>query len=134
MGSKYYIMGTALFMAASAYSQTLTSQKATELMTKSGCMVCHAIDKTKIGPSYQDVALHYAVPSAEVKAYLKGKSAADYLFEKVRIGTKPGLNKNWVKSKEGRAYGMMTPNPAGRISDENLKALIAFILAVPVAK
>ncbi len=128
----YYIF---VLFAFSAKSQPLKKETAMALMTKSGCMVCHAIDKTKIGPSYEEVSARYASPTEEVKAYLKGQSANDYLFSKVRKGTKVGVNKNWIKSKEGRPYGMMTPNPVGRLSDSDLKALLAFILSLtPAAK
>lgn len=109
---------------------TLTKDQAVKLMTKSGCMVCHSIDSTKIGPSYKDVSERYANPNAETLAYLKGMKPSEYLMNKVRTGTKPGVNKNWIKSKEGKAYGMMTPNPVKKISDADLNDLVNFILTV----
>jgi len=119
--------------AFSAKSQPVKKDTAMALMTKSGCMVCHALDKTKIGPSYEEVSARYASPTDEVKAYLKGISPYEYLFAKVRKGTKVGVNKNWIKSKEGRPYGMMTPNPVARISDADLKSLLDFILSLSPA-
>lgn len=133
MKFQYLLIAAILFLTFSARSEVLKQEAAVALMAKSGCMVCHAIDKTKIGPSYQDVSARYAIPAADVKAYLKGQSAADYLFAKVRSGTKQGVNRNWVKSKEGRPYGMMTPNTVSRVSDADLKALVAFILSIPSA-
>lgn len=120
---------TLTLFSAMASAGPLTTESANKLMMKSGCMTCHSIDTTKIGPSYKDVAARYANPNAETLAYLKGEKPADYLMKKVRTGTKIGVNKNWVKSKEGKAYGMMTPNPVGRISDADLKDLITFILS-----
>ena len=99
-------------------------------MQTSGCAACHAIDKTLIGPAYKDVAKRYKNPDAATLAYLKGQTAKDYLKVKVRTGSKPGINKNWTKSPEGKVYGMMTPNPVNRISDEKLAAMIDFILSL----
>lgn len=108
---------------------TLTKDTANKMMMKSGCMTCHSIDTTKIGPAYKDVGTRYAAPDAATLAYLKGEKPLDYLMKKVRLGTKLGVNKNWIKSKEGKTYGMMTPNPVTRISDADLKDLLTFILA-----
>ncbi|MCK6593933.1 MAG: c-type cytochrome [Bacteriovoracaceae bacterium] len=109
---------------------TLTSDTANKLMTKSGCMTCHSQDTTKIGPSYKEVSNRYNNLTPETLAYLKGEKPFDYLMKKVRTGTKIGVNKNWMKSKEGKTYGMMTPNPPTRISDADLKDLITYILAL----
>ena len=111
-------------------AEVLTQDAALKLITKSGCTTCHAIDQAKLGPAYKDVAARYASPSAEVKAYLKGQAPLEYLMTKVRTGTKVGINKNWIKTKEGRPYAMMTPNPVTKISDADLKALLQFILAL----
>ncbi len=125
------LMSTLLFLTFFANSYAgLDQTGATKLMTKAGCMTCHSVDNTKIGPAYKDVSARYASPNAETTAYLKGQKPAEYLFNKVRTGTKMGVNKNWIKSKEGKAYGMMTPNPVSRISDADLKELITFILAL----
>lgn len=124
------ILITSFLFALNTNAATLNSESATRLMTKSGCMTCHSIDNTKIGPAYKDVGARYANPDAETKAYLKGEKPLDYLMKKVRTGSKPGVNKNWIKSKEGKAYGLMTPNPVSRISDADLKDLITFILSL----
>lgn len=119
-----------LSAVTSIQAATLTSDTANKLMTKSGCMTCHSQDTTKIGPAYKDVAHRYNNLTPETLAYLKGEKPFDYLMKKVRTGTKIGVNKNWVKSKEGKTYGMMTPNPASRISDADLKDLITYILSL----
>lgn len=120
----------ALVSLTSVHAATLTTDTALKLMTKSGCMTCHSIDKTKIGPSYKDVSNHYNKLTPETLAYLKGEKPFDYLMKKVRTGTKIGVNKNWIKSPEGKTYGMMTPNAVSRISDADLKDLVTFILSL----
>lgn len=126
---KFLFMPLSILLAANvAYAAPLTKDAANKLMMKSGCVTCHSIDKSKIGPSYKDVGARYKNPSPETLAYLKGEKPADYLFKKVRSGTKLGVNKNWLKSPEGKPYGMMTPNPVSKISDADLKELIAFII------
>ncbi|RPJ76982.1 MAG: hypothetical protein EHM20_06750 [Alphaproteobacteria bacterium] len=126
-----FLLATAsiLLLTGTSFAANLTKDTALKMMTKSGCMTCHSIDNTKIGPSYKDVGARYAAPDAATLAYLKGEKPADYLLKKVRSGTKMGVNKNWIKSKEGKTYGMMTPNPVTRISDADLKDLVTFILA-----
>lgn len=124
----YLIVGL-LLISSTAFAETYNKDTAAKLMTKSGCMTCHSLETTKIGPSYKDVSGRYASLSPETKAYLKGEAPIDYLMKKVRTGTKVGVNKNWIKSKEGKTYGMMIPNPVSRISDANLKDLLTFILA-----
>lgn len=119
-----------LGLSFNAFSGTLTPEAAGKIMSKSGCTTCHAVDKDKIGPAYKLVSEHYAKPSPVVLAYLKGEKPADYLFKKVRSGTKMNVNKNWLKSPAGKPYGMMTPNNEKKISDENLKDLIDYILAL----
>lgn len=119
-----------LIVVQGAHSQSITAEAANKIMSKSGCITCHAMDKDKIGPAYNLVAQRYASPSPEVLAYLKGEKPAEYLFKKVRSGTKPKLNKNWVKSSSGKPYGLMTPNSASKISDQDLKSLIEYILAL----
>lgn len=127
---KNLVLSLGILISFSTFSATLDKEGATRLMTKSGCMTCHSIDSTKIGPSYKDVGARYAAPDAATLAYLKGEKPFDYLMKKVRSGTKMGVNKNWIKSKEGKAYGLMTPNPVTRISDADLKDLLTFILSL----
>ena len=124
-----------IFLALAVASQSrggalLTQEDAKKLMQKSGCMSCHAIDKTVIGPAYKDVAKRYKKPDKATLDYLKGQKVVDYLQAKVRMGTKPGINKNWIKSPEGKPYGMMTPNPVNRIPDDQLVSLINYILSL----
>ena len=129
--TNFLILGfMSTMLTGAAFAEILNKDAVNKLMMKSGCMTCHSIDKTKIGPSYTDIGARYANPDAETKAYLKGEAPLDFLMKKVRVGTKPNLNKHWLKSKEGKTYGMMTPNPVSRISDANLKDLITYILSL----
>ena len=118
------------FSTSVSMSATLTADTANKMMMKSGCATCHSLDKMKIGPAYKEVAKRYSNLSPETLAYLKGEKPFDYLMKKVRTGTKIGVNKNWTKSPEGKAYGMMTPNPPTRISDADLKDLLTYILSL----
>ncbi len=71
-----------------------------------GCMVCHAIDKKVVGPSYKSVAAKY-----------KGDAnAADKLAKEVRAGSK-GI------------WGPVPMPAQAKISDADLKKVIAWILA-----
>lgn len=127
------IVLTGLVLAAFNFNPAqaaLDAAGASKLMGKAGCMTCHTIDKDKIGPAYKDVAARYANPSPETLAYLKGEKPLDYLIKKVRTGTKPTQNKNWIKNKAGKAYGLMTPNPPSKISDADLKDLVTYILSI----
>lgn len=119
-----------LYMTGQANSASISQADAQKIMQKSGCIACHAIDKTVLGPSYKDVAKRYKNPDKATLAYLKGQSPLEYLKAKVRTGTKMGVNKNWIKSPEGKPYAMMTPNPPTRIADDQLIKLIEYILSL----
>lgn len=43
-------------LTVSAAHGAVDADKAQALMKSSGCMSCHAVDKTKVGPSFKDVA------------------------------------------------------------------------------
>jgi cytochrome c len=78
-----------------------------DLLKKSGCTACHAIDKKVVGPAYIDVAAKY-----------KGDAgAAAKLTEKI----KKGGSGVWGPVP-------MPPNPA--VSDADLKTLVTYILAL----
>ena len=78
-----------------------------DLLKKSGCTACHAIDKKLVGPAYNDVAAKY-----------KGDAgAAAKLADKV----KKGGSGVWGQVP-------MPPNP--QVKDDDLKTMIAYILAL----
>jgi cytochrome c len=95
------LLGAFALAAGSAHATT------EEAMTKAGCMGCHAKDKKILGPAFKDIAAKY-----------KGQDGTlAKLTEKVRKGGS-GV---WGPIP-------MSPNPADKISDADLKAAIELIL------
>ena len=93
--------------AAAAAIAPLDDAKALAIMAKAGCAACHAIDKKIVGPAYTEVAKKR-----------KGEAgAAAMLMKKIREGG-------------AGAYGSipMPPNPATQISDDELKAMVDWVL------
>jgi cytochrome c len=104
-----------LTLCAASAAQPLDATQAKALIAKAECKSCHAVDERVVGPAYQEVAKRY-----------KGDAAApERLFLKVRAGG-------------GGTYGLvgphaaitMPPNSSDKISDDDLKKLIAWILAL----
>lgn len=82
------------------------AQSNEELAETSGCLGCHSIDEKVVGPSYVDVAAKY-----------KGqKDAPSILFQKVRTGG-------------SGVWGTVAMPPNKKVSDKDLKKIIAWILA-----
>jgi cytochrome c len=78
-----------------------------DLLKKSGCTACHAIDKKLVGPAYIEVATKY-----------KGDAgAAAKLMEKVRKGG-------------SGVWGQVPMPPNPQVSDADLKTMISYILAL----
>lgn len=100
-------------LSAAALSAVLLGAPASasqQIATKAGCTACHAVDKKLVGPSYRDVAAKY-----------RGRAdAAALLAERVRKGGK-GV---WGQVP-------MLPVDAAKISDADLKAVIAWVLKTP---
>ena len=81
-----------------------------QIATKGGCAACHAADKKMIGPAYKDIAAKY-----------KGRADAPALLaEKVRKG-----------GKDVWGPAPMLPSDPKKISDADLKTVIAWILKTP---
>jgi cytochrome c len=79
------------------------------IVKKARCVACHAVDTKRVGPAYKDVSAKY-----------KGSAKAPaQLFDKVRHGG----SGNWGEVP-------MLAHPADKISDDDLKAAIAWILAL----
>ena len=92
---------TALMLAAPS------AQASEALAEKNNCLGCHSVEEKVVGPAFKDVAAKY-----------KGqKDAAAMLADKV----KKGGSGNWGTVK-------MPPNP--KISDKELKQIIAWVLAL----
>ncbi len=98
------LLAAALFTAAPAHAADGEA-----IVKKARCVSCHAVDQKRVGPAYKDVAAKY-----------KGDSKiAAVLFDKVRHGG----SGNWGQVP-------MIPHPADKISDDDLKAAIHWILAL----
>jgi cytochrome c len=78
-----------------------------DLLKKSGCTACHAIDKKVVGPSYKEVAAKYR----------NDKGAAAMLAEKIK------------KGGQG-VWGPVPMPPNAGVSDADIKTLVAYILAL----
>ncbi|MBI3525685.1 MAG: c-type cytochrome [Betaproteobacteria bacterium] len=77
------------------------------IAAKAGCLACHTRDKRVVGPAYKEVAAKY-----------KGQAdAAAKLADKVRKGGQ-GV---WGPIP-------MPPNPAAKINDADLNAVVRWIL------
>lgn len=96
-----------LSLAANAANAALDDAKAQDIIKKGGCAACHSVDKKGVGPAYKDVAAKH-----------KGESDAVAKIEKV------------VRSGSKGTYGPMPmpPNPAAKISDEELHSLVEWVL------
>jgi len=79
------------------------------IVKKARCVACHTVDQKRVGPAYQEVAAKY---KGDAKAPAR-------LFDKVRTGG-AGV---WGEVP-------MLPHPADKISDDDLKAAIAWILSL----
>lgn len=98
-------LGIALGLASVVPASGQASQ---DLLKKARCNACHAVDSKRVGPALRDVAERY-----------KGQpDTAQVLFAKVRQGG----SGNWGTVP-------MMPNDESKIGDDDLKALIAWILA-----
>ncbi len=94
------ILTTALLAATPAPASEALAKQA-------GCATCHALEKKGLGPTWRDIATRY-----------KGqKDAVDRLASNVRKGSK-GV---WGKAP-------MTPTPATKISDADLRTLVGWVL------
>ena len=78
------------------------------LAEKHLCLACHRIDEKLVGPAYRDVA----------KKYHGITGAQDTLIAKVRKGGKG-------------VWGTVAMPPATNASDEDLKAILGWILSLP---
>lgn len=83
-----------------------SAQASPELLKKARCNACHAVDAKRVGPALRDIAARY-----------EGQDVAATLFAKVRAG---GAG-SWGEVP-------MMPNGEDKISDDDLKQLIAWVL------
>lgn len=77
-----------------------------DLLTKSGCLACHAVDKKVVGPSYTEVA----------NKYRSVKGAEDKLTAHVLNGG-------------GGVWGPIAMPPHKHIPEADIRSMVRFILA-----
>ncbi|PKO34452.1 MAG: cytochrome C [Betaproteobacteria bacterium HGW-Betaproteobacteria-7] len=108
---KKYFATCALSLIAAVLSIAPVSVEANEptrILRRANCFVCHSVESKRIGPAYKDVAARYQGDD----------SMPAKLFDKVRKG---GAG-NWGDVA-------MSPHPSETISDDDLKAIIHWILS-----
>ena len=102
---RHLLIAFALVAGVAAVGQNAMASE--ELAQKYNCLACHKVDAKLVGPSYQDIAAKYKDDA----------SAADTLATKI----KEGGSGVWGQIP-------MPPNPT--VSDEDIKALVDWILAM----
>lgn len=96
-------------IAAAVLCVTNPVRASEEIVKKARCVACHTVDSKRVGPAYKDVAAKYRNDS----------SAPGKLFDKVRAGG----SGNWGEIP-------MLPHGADKISDDDLKAAIKWVLSL----
>jgi cytochrome c len=101
------IAALALAVVGLAATGAANAQSGQDLLQKSGCTACHAVDKKVVGPAYQEVAAKY-----------KGDAgAAAKLAAKVKAGG-------------SGVWGPVPMPPHPQVSDADIKTMIAYILSL----
>jgi cytochrome c5 len=80
---------------------------AEQLLQKSGCIACHAVDKKIVGPGFKEVAAKYA----------GDKDALEKLTKKVKAGG-------------AGAWGQIAMPPHPQLSDADIQAMVKYVLAL----
>jgi cytochrome c len=103
------LLAALLAVSAFTLAAPVRAEDGEAIIKKARCVACHTVDQKRVGPPYKEVAAKY-----------KGDAKAPaQLFNKVRAGG----SGNWGQVP-------MIPHPADKISDEDLKAAIHWILAL----
>ena len=77
------------------------------MLTKYGCVACHAVDRKVIGPAFKEVAAKY-----------RGQAGAEaHLAEKVRAGG-------------AGVWGDIPMSPNPQVPDQDLQTLVKWVLAL----
>ena len=106
------VFAVAAFAAAAAalfismlFAGPARADDAAALATKYNCQTCHSVDKKIVGPSFKEVAAKYADDSGAVAK----------LEQKIKAG--------------GSGVWGEIPMPPNNVPEEDLKALVEWILA-----
>lgn len=98
-------------LAATLFLGTAQAADASGVAARYGCIGCHAVATQVLGPSFQAVAAKY-----------KGDAAAPAaLAAKIRAGG-------------AGAWGQIPMPPQAGPTDDEMKAIVAWVLATPAAK
>ncbi len=89
-----------LFFAAGTLFTGLASAQPADLLKAKGCLMCHEVDKKKVGPAFQDVAVKYK-------------------------GNKEAESKLAAALKEGKGHPVRIS-----ATDAELKSLVQYVLAL----
>jgi len=96
-----------MFVAGLMVAGSASAAEMPALAKKNSCVVCHTIDKRKVGPAWMDVAQKY-----------KGQDVEAKLIAKV------------AKGGSGVWGSMPMPANSPTVSDADIKELVKFILAL----
>ncbi len=101
------LVAATLALASGGVKAGADDAHAQDLLKKGGCIACHAVDKKKVGPSYQDISLKH-----------KGENAGPAVEKTVRTGSKG-------------AYGAvpMPPISQAKLTDGELHEVVEWVLS-----
>jgi len=106
LGLLVMVLGIAGCATGALKQKETSAGSAKDLARKYNCLACHAVDKTLVGPSFDDVAKKY-----------KGDSGAEARL----IAT--------VKAGGGGVWGQL-PMPPNNVPDADIKVLVRWILSL----
>ncbi|MBY0577670.1 MAG: c-type cytochrome [Burkholderiales bacterium] len=90
------------------------------LAAKSQCLACHALDHKVIGPAWNDVSKRY---NGRIRAgTMSEQEAEESLVKKISMGGKG----NWIDV----TGGMSMPPSYPRVSGENIRRIVRYILSL----
>ncbi len=95
-----------------------------------GCDACHGWERTKFGPSWQNVADRYRGKTSYVYKGFNINSAGE------KLPLVPGLVKKISRGGKGEwnEYIPMAPNDLGGVHQKEITSIVNFILSVPPVK
>jgi cytochrome c5 len=99
-------MAPAAVATAPAAAATPANAAAEDLLQKSGCLACHAVDKKVLGPSYKEVAAKYA----------GDPSALDKLTKKIKAGG-------------AGTWGTLAMPPHPQLSEADIATMVKYVLS-----
>ena len=113
---RYDLLLTPLILLLTACDQMNSDraidQKSMDLARVNGCLNCHALHETRIGPPWDKVA----------ERYRDAPAVRELLIEKVKNGS----SNSWAELTGG---AVMPPN-SPRVADKDIEKLVDFILSL----